>query len=370
MKKVLIVITTSFVPYGGLTTVMMNYYRAINKNGLRIDFASTNEPETSLLDELKKNNSRYFCLGERKRNLLGYINKLRKLMAREKYDVIHVNGNSATTTIELLVAKVAGVSNRIVHNHNSTCTYKCASAILSPVFNRLYTSAIACSELAGDWIFGRDNYIVLNNAIDVERYSYDNTARSEIRKKYDIHDTDVVVGHVGKLVEQKNHEYLINVFSCFHQKIPHTKLLLVGDGVLRDKIESEVKSKSLDDCVIFAGMQDDASFFYSAMDVFVFPSKWEGLPLSLVEAQASGLRCVVSDKITKNVDVTGQVTFLSYNEDEEQWCNHIISMLDIDRTEASRKSISMIKKNGYDIETNVACLEKIYKSDSTGDERW
>lgn len=358
MTRVLIVITTAFVSYGGLTTVMMNYYRAMNRDGLQIDFASVNEVGDELKSELHRNHSEYYRLPDRKRKLPLYVRALYALS--KEYDIVHIHSNSATATIELLVAKLAGVSIRIVHNHSSSCTHKLVSSMLKAIFNRLYTTSIACSKQAGEWLFGKDNFIILNNAIDVKRYSYDAEKRRTIRRKYGISDEDIVIGHVGKMAEWKNHEYLIEIFSCLHDRIPNIKLLLVGDGVLREQLEETVKRKLLENYVIFAGMQDDASFFYSAFDVFVFPSLWEGLPLSLVEAQVAGLRCCVSDKVTKEVDVAGKLVFLSCDETVDKWCDQIVTIMEYDRQAESEHNIRLIKENGYDIETEANRLRGLY----------
>ena len=158
MRSVLIVITTAFFPTGGLAGVVMNYYRKIDKSGLQIDFSSTNEAPDVLVNELAQYGSRYFCLGKRS-HVVTYFFRLYKLS--KGYDVIHVNGNSATTVIEHLAAKMAGVKKRINHNHTSIPDHKTTSDILSPLFKKLVTDNVACSDLAGNWLYGDGNFVIL-----------------------------------------------------------------------------------------------------------------------------------------------------------------------------------------------------------------
>ena len=155
---------------------------------------------------------------------------------------------------------------------------------------------------------------VLPNAIDPERFKFSESARREIRAKYGIADDDFVVGHVGRFYPQKNHEFLIDVFSEVRLQKPNAKLLLLGDGPLQEKIRQKVETLGLAESVVFAGLQKNPAPFYSAMDVFAFPSLWEGLPLTLVEAQYSGLPCVVSENVTREVVVTENVYLLKTNK--------------------------------------------------------
>lgn len=310
MKRVLNIITTSYVPYGGLTTVAMNYYRNIDHSAFQIDFASTNECPQILEEELRANNSRYYKLPNRTTSPLSYMKKLRNIC--REYDAVHIHGNSATTVLELIPARLAGVEKRIVHIHNTKCDHSFAHRLLYPLMKLNMTDAIACSGAAGEWIFKDGNFIVLNNAIDLSKYSYNETSRRMIRKKYNIDMDSLVVGHVGKIVEQKNHLFLIDVFKKITENNEKARLLLVGDGVMRNTVEEKIKTMNMENKVIFAGMHESAAKFLSAMDMIVFPSLWEGLPLSLLEAQANGLPCIASDVITSEVNMGGGTTDFNF----------------------------------------------------------
>jgi glycosyltransferase involved in cell wall biosynthesis len=357
MKRVLVVITTSFVSYGGLTSVMMNYYRAMNRDGLQIDFASIGEADIKLLDELGSNNSKYFKLPARS-NIFFYLRKLTKIC--RKYDIIHINGNSATTVIELLAAKLAGVKKRIHHNHSSKTSHPLLNKLLHPLFISLCTDAVACSDKAGEWLFGKGNFKVLLNAIDVPKYKYNEETRKNVRNSYGIHDGEFVIGHVGKMYEPKNHKFIVEVFYEFLKCCPNSRLLLVGDGELRSQIEKQVAVLALKDNVIFAGMRSDIPDQLQAMDVLLFPSLWEGLPLSVMEAQSSGLSCFLSENITKIVNVGEDVYYLSLDKNAGEWARFIYEHKGGNRCKRCEDNYDLITKAGLNINTEADKLRAIY----------
>ncbi len=356
---VLVVITTSFVKYGGLTNAYMNYYRAMDKTGLEIDIASTNNPEAELIAELEKNGSTYFNLGDRKKDVFGYIRRLNEVLLNKHYDVIHVNANSATAVIELAIAKKRGVTKRIAHNHTSICDHKIAHYVLKPFFDKCYTDALACSRRAGEWIFTDGHFIVMNNGILAEKYRFSKEDRNAIREKYGINESTFVIGNLGKIYKPKNHAFLIDVFNEYHKKNQDSILLLVGDGVLRHEIENKVKTLRIDDSVIFAGMQDQPQKYLSAMDYFIFPSIWEGMPLALIEAQASGLECLASDSIDSDVAVTDNVRFLDVLSSANIWSTNV-ECANEDRNDTSDKAIHNVMLAGYDVATSSLEMRNLY----------
>lgn len=366
MRKILIIITTGFVSYGGLTTVMMNYYRAMDKSGLQIDFASTNEPQKELLDEVNNNGSEYYCLGDRSNNLIQYCCKLKNLLRTQKYDIVHINGNSATMLLELSAAQKCGVPIRIAHGHNSRTSHPFINRILHPFFRKSYTHAVAVSSLAGDWLYGKENYKVLNNAIDLSKYKFNEEIRNRIRHDLGI-ENKLCISNVGKMNKQKNHIFLLNVFAEIKKQRTDACLLLVGGGILEKKLKKECKSLGIENDVIFIGMVDSAVDYFNAMDVFAFPTLWEGLGLALIEAQASGLPCLASDCVPLETKVSESVEYLSLEYPAEIWAEYIlkhkINVLDTDdRLEQSEKNISAIRDNGFDIKQQAENLRYIYKN--------
>lgn len=357
MRKVLIVITTAYLPTGGLAGVVMNYYRKIDMNNLQIDIASTNEAPDMLVNELAQNGSRYYCLGKRL-HVLSYIFHL--YMLCKGYDVIHVNGNSATTVIEHLAAKMAGVKKRINHNHTSIPDHKTTSNLLYPLFKSLVTDRVACSDLAGNWLYGKGNFKILRNAINVERYQCDAGTRKRIRADFGIENNDVVIGHVGKIYKPKNHPYLIRIFSEYHKLNSQSKLLLVGDGVMRQEVETLVDELNIRKFVIFAGLRTDIPEMLQVMDYFVFPSIWEGMPLSVLEALSSGLMCVISDHITKDVMIGPNIHALPIESEPREWAEFIIDLPLPDRSSACKQNAQLLTEAGYNIKTVAKELLKLY----------
>lgn len=361
MKRILVLITTAFVDFGGLTTVAMNYFRFMNLTGLQIDFASTNEADVALIDELQKVGSRYYNLGRRS-NIITYRENLQTLIEKNGYDVIHIHSNSATATLELQIAKKTNVCQRIIHIHNSTCSHMMLHRLLKPYFDKLYTCPVACSYKAGEWIFPKDKFTILNNAIDTDRFAFAETARDRIRNQYHLEDCFVLV-HVGKINEQKNHTFLIGVFAKILQCCPSARLLCVGDGPLRTKILEQAKNCGVEDKIVITGMQKNVNDYLSAGDCFVFPSLWEGLPLSLVEAQASGLPCIVSDRITTEANVTGKVRYFSLESPLSDWAEQILTAADYDRAIECEDNIRLIAENGFSIKKNADRLRALYLSE-------
>ena len=359
VKKILVIITTGMSPYGGLTTVAMNYYRQLDFSCYEVDFVSSNVLNSDLETELQEHNSHYFQIKNRNSKPLAYFLTLSKLC--RGYDVVHVHANSATATIELLAAKNAGVKKRIIHIHNTTCTHKIVHRILKPVFDKCYTDALACSKAAGEWIFPKGKFVVLNNAIDLEMYSYSVQNRHKIREKYCIGD-ELLIGNVGKLIEQKNHLFALQVFKEVLKSYPTAKFMIVGGGILESSLREKATELGIADRVIFCGMTNSAVPYLSAFDVVLFPSLWEGLPLSLIEAQANGLKCIISDSITSEVDMGGVVS-LSLESDLHIWSEALIKSYRKDReTFCSIYHSNMIDK-GFDIRENAKKIEEIYRGD-------
>lgn len=360
MKKILIIITTGFANYGGLTSVMMNYYRAMNRNELQIDFASTNNPDSdSAYNYIKKYGSDYFCLGDRKKKLIVYLYKLDKILKQNQYDAVHVNGNSATMMFELLVCKSNHIPVRIAHGHTTRSDYPMMHQFLKFFLKRTYTHALAVSEKTGEWLFDK-NFIILNNAIEVEKYKYNDNVRNKLKESLGLNNS-TVLGNVGKLYAAKNQKFLIDVFYYYHVIIPQSKLVLVGGGELEEDLKKQCEDRGLQSDVLFLGMRNDIQEIIQTFDVFVFPSLYEGLGLALIEAQASGLKCIASDAVPRETEVTSNVRYLSLDKSAKYWAQEISNIGSYDRHESSNIASKSIRSHGYDITQEVYKLENIYR---------
>lgn len=360
MKKILVVVTTAFVRTGGLASVMMNYWRAMDKTGLSFDFASTNSIDDLLLEEISKEGCHYYQLPPRKR-FLNYFSTLRRIS--KGYNIVHVHANSATSVLELLATKMAGVPKRIHHNHTSKTQHPYLNKILHPLFMNLYTDAVACSDAAGEWLFGKGKYIVLPNAIDIDKFKYNPQVRKYIREEFKIRDNEFVVGHIGKFMDAKNHEFLIKVFAVYHSNHPLSKLMLVGDGTWRSKVEGWVAQSGCSDAIILAGLRSDIYAIVQAFDVFVFPSIYEGLPLTTLEAQASGLPCIISSSVTKDVCIGQDVLMKSLSDGAESWAEAVDRFdYTISREKRCHKNSELITAVHFNIQSEANELLKIYNS--------
>lgn len=358
MKKVLVVITTGFVTYGGLTTVFMNYFRAMDKDGLRLDVASIGQADKVLADEIEREGGHYYNLPSKQKKIIAYMFELWRIC--KGYDVIHVHGNSPLMAVELAIAKSRGVQQRIAHSHNTSGMHPILNTMCRCLFNNLYTIGLACSQKAGEWLYTKE-FHVLNNAICTEKYAFSEEYRRDIRSLYKI-NSDFVIGNVSKFVDAKNHEFIINLFSKFHEKHNDCVLLLVGDGPNRERIERLVHQRNIEESVIITGLKEETSKFYSAIDLFVLPSFHEGLCLALLEAQASGLPCLVSTNVTTENGICDNVWY--WKLIEELWIEQIekkyIARNSVDRLKMSNASCRKLALNGFDIKTVANQLRNYY----------
>ena len=269
----------------------------------------------------------------------------------------------------LKYAKKYGVPIRIAHSHNAGFqTNSKMKTIVGNIFKKnllkYTTDYFACSKLAGEWLFNEDivksdKFKVIHNGVDLKKYSFNDKIRNDIRKKYNIDNNTIVIGHVGRFVEQKNHEFLLNVFKEYNHLNPTSKLLLVGTGPLEVDIKKKVKELNLFDKVIFTGFKSDVNNYMQAMDLFVLPSKFEGLGLVLIESQASGLSCFTSkDVVPKEAHVSKLLTFIKLDNNAKEWAD-IIYKSNLTRTDVSRE----IRENGYDINDTTLELQNFYESE-------
>ncbi|HOO25406.1 MAG TPA: glycosyltransferase family 1 protein, partial [Clostridiales bacterium] len=293
----------------GAESLLMNIYRNIDRKKIQFDFLLNIKEKSYFEDEILTLGGRIYKMRSiRELGPLLYKKELKRFFqTHSEYKIIHSH-LEATTGIILEAARETDKSVRIAHAHNSSHNRSSVFYHLENLFKdcckrKIKNSAtdyFACSELAADFLFGRNapERKLIKNAIGGEKYIFSQETRREIRKEFIIEDDTCVIGHVGRFYEQKNHLFLIEVFEKYQRINPSSILWLIGDGKIEEKIRKEVSSRGIEEKVVFWGQRSDVADLMQAMDVFMLPSKHEGLSLALVEAQTAGLPCLVSDRVT------------------------------------------------------------------------
>lgn len=351
---------------GGAETMIMNLYRNIDRTKVQFDFVVHTNEMGMFDNEIEELGGKiYHCPRYVIKNHLFYKNWWNNFLKEHSSEYIAVHGHiGSTASIYLSIAKKYGLYT-IAHSHSAGKVISVKDVIYKIISYRTRNIAdyfFGCSELAGVKRYGKkvvNNskiFSVLNNAIDVNKYVFSNGIRSKIRKELSIDENQLVIGHIGRFDKAKNQSYLVNVFEELHNADKNTKLVLVGSGENVESIKMQIKELNLENSIILTGVRSDVYDLLQAFDVFVFPSIYEGLPVTVIEAQASGLKCLLSDTITKEVDITGLVEYMSLNNSAEEWAEKILSIIPYDRVNTSDKIISA----GYDINTTAKQLTEFY----------
>ena len=351
----------SSMPVNGVSTVIMNYCEKLDKNKYEISIFTSKPIDNMYLDCFKKNNVTLYELPpKRGGNPFKYYRFLLKNIKKEKFDIVHIHGNSATITIELLIAFLNGVKVRIAHCHNTQCDKKIAHHILKPFLKLFYTKGYACSQEAGKWMFGSSPFKVMNNGFDTKKFKFHENKRNIVRKKLGL-ENNFVIGHVGMFNYQKNHEFMLEIFDSLIKIVPNAVLLLVGTGPDFEKIKDQVKDKDYKDNIIFYGLCSNVEELYCAMDSFIFPSRYEGLGIVLVEAQINGLPCFASEYVPRGAMINNQsVKFLSLN-DKNSWVDSLNECLfNNKRDDFYKNNIDFINK--FEINHCIKELENDYSN--------
>lgn len=342
---------------GGSEQVVLNYCSRMHD--IHFDLLYQYEPNAQILERFNEIGINCVQIPDKVHHPLKHVWTMYKLLRQGNYDVVHSHLDWYMNSYVCFLAKLAGIKKRIAHHHQAYSKWGLLCSIMCIPCKLFATHWLACGEAAaingwGNRSLKKGKVTILPNAIDPERFKFSESARQEIRKQYGIEDCDFVIGHVGRFYPQKNHEFLIKIFNEIHKQKPNTKLLLLGNGPLQNKIRQLVESSGLSESVIFAGLQKNPVPFYCAMDLFCFPSLWEGLPLTLVEAQYNGLPCIVSSSITKEAVIAEQVSILPTNS-VDAWYKEIVSfkLSDVHTRQ-------QIKSNRFDIKNCCQVLENLY----------
>ncbi len=360
-KKRLKILEVVTVPTekSGIPNVAFNLMRAFPPEEVELGYVSINEPSDFYKKQLDELGARLYVIPRKLSSPWTYVAKLAKIA--KGYDIIHVHGNSATMVLEMLAGRLAGVRIRAAHSHNTSCRMKTIDRLMRPLFYALCNCRLACGQEAGNWLFGERDFNVIRNGIESSRFRYEESKGSAIRSRLGI-EKGFLIGNIANFLEAKNHQFLIDVMSCLANRREDIKLILLGDGELKSAIEERVKKEGLEDKVILVGSVSNPEDYMSAMDLIVMPSIYEGLPLTLIEEQANGLSALVSDAVTEEANLTGNIIYLSLDMTPDQWADKIETLLANTKhdSETSDSSISKIKQKGYDISSSARSLLDIF----------
>lgn len=351
---------------GGVETFIRNTTLYSDKEKIQFDFLIHGYTQCLFEEELNafyKNTNHIYFLPKFKANLFKTVKALwRFYKEHHDYKYIHLETGAATELLYCFPYCIFFRIKVIIHSHNGgNSESKFLQKALIPLVNVIAAKKIACSDAAAEFMFGKKSAVEANlifNGIDTMKFQFLEEGRMGCRKKFNIDENAFVIGHIGRFSKQKNHEYLLKIFRCLYKRQSNAILLLAGTGELEADIKEKVIRYQLQSQVVFTGVQSDTVSLYSAMDVFVMPSLYEGLPIVAIEAQASGLPCVFSDKITRQVRLTDKTLMVGLEEEPAVWADKIMNLYrqGVDRYHGSKA----IFDKGYDIHDTVKRLEKIY----------
>ena len=355
--------SVSYMHRAGVETFLMNYYRYINRDVVQFDFLCNKELVGCYDEEIKKLGGRLFYrpnFEQRKEENYALFWK-EFLNEHPEIDILHAH-NGAKQCFPLIGAKNAKFPIRIAHAHSTEFVHDDKYEYRLNLIKQLpevATHFFGCSNMAGDFFFGKrlwnEKGVLIRNAIPSSNYVWNSDIRKKGRDELDLGDC-FVIGNVGRFQKQKNHERLVDIFSEVYKKNNSSRLILIGTGKLEGKIKEKTKKLGLEHAVIFLGEQKDMSKWYQVMDVYVMPSFFEGLTLSGIEAQASGLPCVFSDVISRETKMTEDVRFISLDKDNSAWAEEILSYEKYKRKNTQKEIINA----GYDVVLEAKKLEKLY----------
>lgn len=370
-NKVKVLLFVDRMRHGGIQQFLVENVKHMDKTKVDIDILTLDDGETYPLEKaIQDAGATYYKLKgiwiNKTSDYFKYAKAIDKFFTiHNDYKVVHMNASSKNFIL-LKYAKKHHIPVRIAHSHNidfqtKNPIKKLIGNLLKIPMKKYATDYFACSYLAGEWLFGKKNVgngkvKVIHNAVDYKNFKYDEKIRKEMHQEFNITENEILFGHVGRFTNQKNHTFLIDIFDEIHKQNKDTKLIMVGIGEKEQEIKDKVKMLNLEDCVIFAGFRKDVNKIMQAMDVFLLPSLYEGLPVVGVEAQAAGLPCFTSkDVVTKEVQITKAMNFISLDKNAKEWANIILNS-DLSRKDTKKE----LKEVGYFIEDSAKELVDFY----------
>lgn len=366
-KKVLIVIQQ--LRRGGIEIAAVNFASHLSSDKYEFTYylqKLESEQDKELTEIVEKSSSKIIIKPESANNYIEKYKDIKRVMNETHYDIVHSHVMFYNGLI-MLAAKKCGVPKRVSHshgikwNHTETLPFKIYRNVMRRLINRYATDKLACSTQAGEYMYGKAEYekngCFLANGVETDKYEISSKFRSEKRAEFGINNA-LLIGHIGTIYRIKNQTFLVEIFAEILKKNPNSKLILVGEELERDKVEEKAKGLNVLDKIIFTGSRNDIPELLQAMDIMIFPSLFEGLPVSLIEAQAARLPCLISDRVTSEVKYNENVDFLPLENSPERWAEKAFELLKISRKDVDTSSLI----ENYDINRVANKLDKIYNS--------
>lgn len=332
MKKRVLLFTNNLRVSNGVSSYAMNYYREIIKQGIECDFMLTNNIESPYYAEIEAAGGKIYIVPSLKKHYLKACKYIDSVLKERNYDILHCH-TVFQSMLALKIGKKNNIPVRILHSHLTKSgeipVKRFITDIFKPLIIKNANTYFACSEMAGENLFGKRKFTVIYNAVAPEKYLFDSEIREKKRRELNIESKNVV-GVVGRVALQKNPYFIVEISERIFAENKNTVVLWIGTGPLSDKIEALVKQKGLDDKIIFLGSRNDVNELYQAMDCFLLPSVFEGLPVSGVEAQIADLPCIFSDTITREVLMNNKSVFVPLDKSADEWAETVLSKTDGD----------------------------------------
>ena len=371
MKIKVLTVTPALSLCGGIEGYTMNYYRNMSDN-IEMDFITHEMKDEYYKKEITSRGGKVYLMPRiNSRNLKEFLTKISVFFKQNhEYDIIHCNMANAAI-FYFYFAKKYGIKVRILHSHQNNLsdkfTHRLRNAPLIYFGKKMATHNFACSKIAGDFLYKKQKYEIINNAIDVEKFKYNEEIRKKIRKKEEFEKDEIVFANIGRFCNQKNQLFLIEIFNRIHEKNSKTKLLLIGAGESKEKIIKKIGLFGLNNCVFVKNSINNVNEYLQAIDVLVMPSLYEGLPVIGVEAQAAGVKCFFSNTITKEAKILDKTEYINLNSSPDEWADIILEKI---KNLESVDETKTLQNKGYDIKKESQKMENLYmkyiKEDKNG----
>lgn len=356
-KKIKVLHIIGALNFGGAETMAVNILRNIDRSRFQFDFYLSGNDGGYYEQEVLDLGGRIINIGRRKKHPLKYCVQLFMLIRKEKYDVVQIHATDAMDGLPAFVSFLAGAEKRCLYSHNSAGQSVRRQKLMRAVFMPFVTHPQACSDIAAQWMFGKKakKAEIIPLPIDCEKCLYDKAFSDEEKKKLGLSDYKIA-GHIGRFQKQKNHRFLIDIFSELVRKDPQYRLVLIGTGQLRDEIDQQIRQLGLEEYIVQMGQVASACRYMSMFDVFLLPSYYEGFPTVILESQANGLHSVISSTITPSIAITDLVHFMDLDAPAKDWADCIISNTDRQQPQTYN---DIIKKD-YSLKSVAEKYERIY----------